>query len=322
MPDYEYNLHGFFTSAKVGKQVAATIDVYDLSDNKVINNATATVNVAGFARYTYITSIPGDYRGVFKTVDTTVDLQHVPSLGTKEIVYLDDFMTSRLASGDYVAPDNSGILTAIGTRLASGDYVVPPTKEQVSAEVWSNPTRTLSSFGNLMQSIWEYEIRTLTSSSGGASAQEVWEYGIRTLTSSREQVLEQMSGDNLSIRRGDIYTYDFTGLGSLIGRTSLYVTMKKNKSLEDSDSIVQTSESGGLIVLNGSSESLTSSWASIVVLDENVGNIRLTLKPQLTSLFIPVKENYFDVQFSNSSGTFTPREGLYEVTADVTRRLT
>ena len=188
-------------------------------------------------------------------------------------------------------------------------------------DFWSYANRTLTSFGTLVANVWSYVTRTLTSSSGGASAQDIWEYSTRTLTSTPEQILEQTFGENVIVQRGDTLTWDFSGLGSLVGRTSLYITVKNNKNTEDSSSTIQASQSAGLLVLNGSTTGITAGWSVITILNESLGNIRWTLSAEATKLLSPVLESNYDIQISTSTSVRTLRSGTFTVNSDVTRRL-
>lgn len=71
--------------------------------------------------------------------------------------YVDD-LESRLTA------TRAGYLdVAISTRLATSGYTAPPSVGDIATAVWSNATRTLSSFGTLVSDIWSTATRTLSS---------------------------------------------------------------------------------------------------------------------------------------------------------------
>lgn len=76
---------------------------------------------------------------------------------------------------------------AMTSRAAPGDAMTLTSSERssVASAVWSNTTRTLTSFGTLVSDIWSHSTRTLTSFGTLASdvATAVWSAGTRTLTS-------------------------------------------------------------------------------------------------------------------------------------------
>lgn len=96
----------------------------------------------------------------------------------------------------------------VSTRLSSVGYTSPPTAGAIAAAVWSEGTRTLTSFGSLVTSIWANVTRTLTSGGGGgASAAEIWAYATRRLTSGVAPSVSSIDPGNfdVTIVRGDDY---------------------------------------------------------------------------------------------------------------------
>lgn len=128
----------------------------------------------------------------------------------------------------------------------------------------------------------------------------------------------------LTIHRGDYTTFDLT-LGSLVGRTGkkLVFTLKPRKDDEDDDllSYLQVTEVDGAVLVNGSSDGVVASDASMVVLNENTGQTRFVFKGEITDL-LPIGSNFwYDVQMFDSAGQpRTKTEDRCEVSRDVTRR--
>lgn len=95
----------------------------------------------------------------------------------------------------------------VSSRLATAGYTEPPTEAEISAEVWAEDVRTLTSFGSLVASIWAYVTRTLTSGGGGATAAEIWAFSERRLTSGVAPSVSSIDPSNYdtTIVRGDDY---------------------------------------------------------------------------------------------------------------------
>ena len=73
----------FFTASKTGKTgLTVTVDIYDPSGTKITDNQSATAIGGGLYSYTLSSnnSTEGEYAAIFKTTDSTVDAQHIPSL--------------------------------------------------------------------------------------------------------------------------------------------------------------------------------------------------------------------------------------------------
>lgn len=118
--------------------------------------------------------------------------------------------------------------------------------------------------------------------------------------------------------RGDTLTVALPIMGSLTGRTSLVFTAKKSLSDADSDAVLQVSESGGLLILNGSTSIVGT--AQLSVANATTGAVNLTLSAETTAT-IPLFDYFWDCQKVLSSGVSTPINGVLSVTGDVTRRL-
>jgi len=80
---------------------------------------------------------------------------------------------------------------------------------------------------------------------------------------------------------GDVWTIDLTALGTLENRTNLIWMLKSRRDDPDSKAILWIDESTGLIRLRGSAYD-TASDASITVLDQAAGDVRITVKNAAT----------------------------------------
>jgi hypothetical protein len=105
----------FYTASKQGKTgLTVTVDIYNPSGTQIVTAGSATALGGGLYAYTLSTdnSSEGEYAAIFKTTDSTVDSQHIPSLwvlGRAGVENLDATTSSRLASSGYTAPANSDI---------------------------------------------------------------------------------------------------------------------------------------------------------------------------------------------------------------------
>jgi hypothetical protein len=115
------DFYAFFVASKVGKTglTDVTIDVYRAGT--LIVTAAATVEVGGgLYRYTLAsgsTTVVGEYAGIFKTADATVDQQWIPTLwviGRAGVEFLTDPMAS-VVPGAYVAGTAGYVLGQVGT---------------------------------------------------------------------------------------------------------------------------------------------------------------------------------------------------------------
>jgi hypothetical protein len=105
----------FYTASKQGKTgLTVTVDIYNPSGTQIVTAGSATALGGGLYSYTLSSdnSTEGEYAAIFKTDDSTVDAQHIPSLwvlGRAGVENLDAATSSRLASSGYTAPANSDI---------------------------------------------------------------------------------------------------------------------------------------------------------------------------------------------------------------------
>jgi hypothetical protein len=128
----------FFTANKTGTTgLTVTVDVYNPSGSQIVTAASATAIGGGLYGYTLSTnnSSEGEYAAIFKTTDSTVDSQHIPSLwvlGRAGVENLDATVSSRLATSGYTAPsaaptaaqNATAVRTELGTELGRIDAAI------------------------------------------------------------------------------------------------------------------------------------------------------------------------------------------------------
>jgi len=155
----------FFTASKTGKTgLTVTVDLYDPSGSQIVTGGSATAIGGGLYSYVLSTnnSAEGEYAAIFKTTDSTVDAQHIPSLwvlGRAGVENLDAAVSSRstltaaqvnteadtaLADVGLTSTITGRIDAATSTRLAAADYTAPsaaPTVTAIRQEMDSNSTK-------------------------------------------------------------------------------------------------------------------------------------------------------------------------------------
>jgi len=152
----------------------------------------------------------------------------------------------------------------------------------------------------------------------------VWTYsGTKQLTTPITGNGDSDNLTNLSKTRGDDWEISPTGLGSLVGYTSVWFSMKDEYIPDDLNATVKivlnaSGTGNGLIRLNKSA-SPDATWGSITIDDAANGNITITLSSNATKLLKLKKDYVYDIQFKVGSTVSTPQKGEFEVSGDVTR---
>jgi hypothetical protein len=165
----------FFTASKTGKTgLTVTVDIYNPSGTQIVTAGSATAVGGGLYSYTLSSnnSSEGEYAAIFKTTDSTVDSQHIPSLwvlGRAGVENLDATISNRstLTTGDLPSvPSAASVASAVRTeltelsnldasvssRLASAAYTAP-TSAPTAAAVASAVRSELTELSNLDASV-------------------------------------------------------------------------------------------------------------------------------------------------------------------------
>jgi hypothetical protein len=131
----------FYTASKQGSTgLTVTVDVYDPSGTKIVDASAATELAGGLYTYTLSSSnsSAGEYVAIFKTTDSAVDAQHIPSLwslGRAGVENLDAAVSSR--STLTVAQVNAEADTALAdVGLTSTITGLPTTPHQPPRPPW------------------------------------------------------------------------------------------------------------------------------------------------------------------------------------------
>ena len=139
-----------------------------------------------------------------------------------------------------------------------------------------------------------------------------------TLTQVGAEVAATLSGDDLTIRRGDSFSVALTALGDISGRTKLWFTVKEKAVHVDTAAAFQIEETAGLLYIDGDSAG-TAGNGTITVDDAAAGDITVTLDEAETAKLRPNDALVYDVQVLDGGSVITLAAGDAEVTADVTR---
>jgi len=139
-----------------------------------------------------------------------------------------------------------------------------------------------------------------------------------TLTQVGAAVAATLSGDDLTIRRGDSFSVALTALGDISGRTKLWFTVKEKAVQSDTAATFQIEETAGLVYIDGDAAG-TSGNGSITVDDAAAGDITVALDEAETAKLRPNDALVYDVQVLDGGDVATLAAGDAEVTADVTR---
>lgn len=214
--------------------------------------------------------------------------------------YLDNLVTIVNRLGAFTG---SGVNTVLGMLKALG----------------SKSASTPSDMGGTYDATTDSQEAAIDNAVGGVTPAQLWSYAARTLTQSASQVTAAVSGSDITILRGDRVTVNLTGIGSLTGRTKLWITVKASASQADSEAIIQAEETAGLIYLNGASYA-TATDSVITVTDAATGALTWVLKEAATrQLAAPIAGMVYDIQILTANGVLTRSTGLVNTTADVTR---
>lgn len=147
-------------------------------------------------------------------------------------------------------------------------------------------------------------------------ARQVWEHTPRTLTQSAASIASALAGDALSLLRGDTLIVQFADLGSLLGRTKLWFTLKARSEDVDAAALTQVEETAGLLVLNAAPG--VSGQGTLAVTNAAAGDVTLTLAAEATATLPPGRYHY-DLQVLIAGNVVTQVAGAALVHADVTR---
>lgn len=124
----DFKFYAFYTSSKQGvPALTPTVDVYDGSGTLIVNSDPAIEIGGGLYSYIHSSSSHDDFVAIFKTSDTSVDMQHLPSLAAQQISELPDNVWNAALSG-YAIPGSAGAklscVPCLGIGSVHWDYTL------------------------------------------------------------------------------------------------------------------------------------------------------------------------------------------------------
>ncbi len=152
----DHNFYAPFTANKIGKTgLTPTVDVRNSSGVLVVSDGSATELGGGLYKYVYSTSVVDDYLAMFKTADSSVDSQHVPSLVTAQAMKIDTIPTLVWATAPAGTVNVTGPVVAGGAiAIEAGDdyYAADGRALEWTSSGWPNLTGASVTFNPLVLS--------------------------------------------------------------------------------------------------------------------------------------------------------------------------
>jgi len=148
----------------------------------------------------------------------------------------------------------------------------------------------------------------------------VWAHTPRTLTMSLTTLKSIMTGSKLILWRGDTLSLPMLNLGSLVGATNLWFTVKKHPADTDATAQIQISLLNGLQAIDGAPATVPAN-GSIVITNAVTGNITVNLAAVETAKLDVDFTGYYDVQLLMGATVTTLTHGCCSVVGDTTRRI-
>jgi hypothetical protein len=147
----------------------------------------------------------------------------------------------------------------------------------------------------------------------------VWAAAARTLTQSAASAAAAVSGDTITIVRGDSASISLTDLGSLANISKLYFTVKLRAEDTDAESLIQIEAAAGLMYINGVAG--TAENGTLTVDDVTDGDITITLTAAETAKLPTHLTGFYDVEIVRSAGTpvTTLASGSFVIVDDITK---
>lgn len=154
------------------------------------------------------------------------------------------------------------------------------------------------------------------------TAAQIWQNPTRTLTMSAAQIAAIVAGSDLTLQRGDTLTIALTGLGNISARTKLWFTVKDRNTKTDAQAKLLVEETLGLEVLEGSDPAVTET-STLVVTNAVTGAVTITISAAASLKLTPTTTAVWDMQMLTAAGVVTTlTQGTVKVMADITRCIT
>lgn len=124
----------------------------------------------------------------------------------------------------------------------------------------------------------------------------------------------------IDVYRGTTWQITITDIGSLVGLTNIWFTVKKRDTDTDANSIVQVALVGGLLRFNQAVA--TSSDGDLTIDEEATGDITITVEASVTVNASLVKDYYWDLKGTNGSIVRElAKAQTFNILSDITRKI-
>ncbi len=212
-----------------------------------------------------------------------------------------------------------GSYTAVMNDLGAGNGLCVAIKDAGGIIAWSNV--------DLVEAVGRYKIQD-SPTAGEFSTQSIDLSGIPpiSIVIPSSTAAASMEESVFSCVRGDTVIRTLPLMGDISTRVKLEFTVKLAALLDvtestDGDALIHATEDDGLDVLNGSDSGLTAADVVFDVLDEDTGEVSITLKPRVTSVIASGLYRW-DAQWIDASGrVYTPIGGQFVLSADVSQAI-
>lgn len=231
-----------------------TVSIYDPSGDLIVNESSMTADINGWHYYNYSIASNAEQG----TWPTTMTCGTVPT-------------------GDLIKVDKSFI---VGEVLASQADVLSASSSlaaTVPTNVWSNSTRSLTTFGTLVADVWANGTRTLSSSGVTEISTDVWSFAQRRLTDG--------TLDSGSLATAANVTTASTSIGLAISDQTTSINSNTNSAILGAStsigSVVSNASSSIASIINTNTDTQISS--AITTINNNTNATVLTASTSLVA---------------------------------------
>src|SRR5574340_1069497 len=260
-------------------ELQAGLSTFDSTTDPVI---IGSLGADAITAATLAASAIAEIQAGLSTFDHTTDQVIIGGLGA-------DAITAATIAADAVAEIQSGLSTF---NPAADDVSVRELQVSALADMFN--TDSGLTIDDAIPGSVVLESSGASSISPQVVADAVWNWlgrGKRTLTLSAVQIAAILQSGGITCYRDATITIPITGLGSIVDRTKLILTVKRSFADPDSQAILQVEESvlnAGLLYVNKTAAAVlgpvyaADGW--ITVDDENEGDITIKIKARAATL--------------------------------------
>jgi len=152
---------------------------------------------------------------------------------------------------------------------------------------------------------------------------DIWGYTTRTLTQSAASITSAVSGDEITVTRGDEFTAEITSLGNITGYKNVWFTVKQHIRDTDANALIQVDSDTGLLRIQKAAPTAAGN-ATLTVDDAAAGDITIVIDAVETAKLSPAEDVHYDIQWQDASDdihTLSLGNGEATIQGDVTRAI-